>query len=266
MSEEKIRYIYCITNLVNGKNYFGQHTMRNGYKTELADMYWGSGKILKLAQKKYGLENFKKEIIISGKFSKEQINRFEKCTIRINKFLGKAEYNIAPGGEGFGSSDFAKYVRSFQNTKEFKKQLSKKLKSYWKEHPEAGKLHALKAKETNRKSGYNHATFKGKHHSEITKAKLSEIAKAQGRGGNPNGLHWFTNGKDVLHCKECPEGYVPGKTIKIKIKKGYHTSSYECIETKEVKSNKDWYSEGFKDVVNVSKTGGTCKGFHFRKI
>lgn len=51
--------IYRIRNLINGKNYIGQHK----YKS-LNDIYLGSGKLIKQAAKKYGRENFKKYIKI----------------------------------------------------------------------------------------------------------------------------------------------------------------------------------------------------------
>jgi hypothetical protein len=72
METERIRYIYEIKNKVNGNTYIGQHTLREG-RTFETDVYYGSGVLINRAQRKYGLENFEKTIIISGYFSKEQI-------------------------------------------------------------------------------------------------------------------------------------------------------------------------------------------------
>ena len=53
-----MRYIYRITNLLNGKTYVGQHKVKKG-RTITSDTYWGSGKIITESIKKYGKENFK---------------------------------------------------------------------------------------------------------------------------------------------------------------------------------------------------------------
>lgn len=83
--------IYKTTNLVNGKIYIGQDSNNDSN-------YLGSGKLLKLAIKKYGKENFKKEILMEC-VTQEELDMFEKKFIlefdSQNKEIG---YNISIGG------------------------------------------------------------------------------------------------------------------------------------------------------------------------
>lgn len=113
---EKLRYIYCITDLENGKTYIGQRTIPKGLTYE-TDPYKGSGKLLWLAYEKRGFENFKKDCLIIGNFTKEQINRFERCAIYFQRLIGKAEYNLADGGDGGDTSKFVNYQNVSQALK-----------------------------------------------------------------------------------------------------------------------------------------------------
>lgn len=90
-------YIYRITNLINGKTYIGQHK----YK-KLNDSYMGSGVYLAKAKKKYGIENFKKEILVFNILKKEHIDLLEKTFIASEREKVGARncYNIAKGGKG----------------------------------------------------------------------------------------------------------------------------------------------------------------------
>jgi group I intron endonuclease len=86
--------IYMTKNLINGKSYVGQQSTND-------EMYLGSGKILKRAIVKYGVENFKKEIIEEC-LTREELNKREIYWIKkLNP-----EYNIHPGGYG-GYNKFA---------------------------------------------------------------------------------------------------------------------------------------------------------------
>lgn len=175
-----MRYIYCITNLLDGKTYFGQRTLPNvKYRTPENDPYFGSGVYISRAIKKYGKENFKRDIIIKGDFSKEQINRFEKCIIRVQRFLGKAEYNLANGGDGGDLSEFIDYSSS-----ERSENISNAMKKAYKEgrikprgwtfhNGMKGKHFSDKAKQKMREShlGEKNSQY-GKHRSEETKKRI----------------------------------------------------------------------------------------------
>lgn len=89
-------YIYRITNLLNGKTYIGQHRY-----TRQNDDYFGSGKHLQRAIKKYGRKNFKKEILLSRIPDRKSADEAEIKYIKLEREKGRAEYNITNGGEGF---------------------------------------------------------------------------------------------------------------------------------------------------------------------
>jgi hypothetical protein len=85
--------IYRTTNLINGKWYIGKDEASRNY-------YLGSGTVLTNAIKKYGKENFKKEILEECT-SKEHLSEREKYWIlTTNAQNDPMSYNIASGGEG----------------------------------------------------------------------------------------------------------------------------------------------------------------------
>lgn len=92
-----IYYLYKITNNVNDKIYIGIHQTNN-----LDDNYMGSGKLLNYAKKKYGIENFKKEILEF--FNNEEDMVAREIEIITEEFLNSNDtYNMMPGGR-FGSA------------------------------------------------------------------------------------------------------------------------------------------------------------------
>jgi hypothetical protein len=95
MSIKKYNYVYITTNLINGKQYIGDHSTNN-----LNDNYIGSGLLIKIAIKKYGKHNFKKEILEHFNNKEDAFNIQEKYINQFNT-LSPIGYNISPKG-GYG--------------------------------------------------------------------------------------------------------------------------------------------------------------------
>jgi NUMOD3 motif len=88
--------LYEITNLVNGKTYIGQHITKN-----IGDGYMGSGKLIVAAIKKYGKENFKKEILLYAK-NEIALNFFERALVTPEFCELNTNYNLREGGGSKG--------------------------------------------------------------------------------------------------------------------------------------------------------------------
>lgn len=83
--------IYCTTNLINGRKYIGLDSKNNS-------KYLGSGKAFKLALKKYGKNNFRKDILTHCKNIKDLLIMEEFYIRRLNAVNSKNFYNMAEGG------------------------------------------------------------------------------------------------------------------------------------------------------------------------
>lgn len=86
--------IYKTTNEINGKYYIGCHQTDN-----INDGYLGSGKHLRYAIKKYGIDNFKFEILYSV-LSKEKMFELERNIVNKDLVNDPQSYNLKIGGSG----------------------------------------------------------------------------------------------------------------------------------------------------------------------
>ena len=230
-------YIYRITNLINGKTYIGQHK----YK-KLDDSYMGSGKLIKLAIKKHGIENFKKEILYSRIQYKETADDMERFAIAKERAIGKADYNIADGGKGSSgyhlSEETRKKISRAQKGKYVSEETKRKLSEINKgKHLSEEHKKKLKGRRAWNKGGHISEETKrklseinkGKHPSKEVRRKISEACKGEKNGfygkkhsdetkkklsdgvtKRNKGRHWYNNGEINKFCYECPEGFVPG--------------------------------------------------------
>lgn len=89
-------FIYITTNIINGRRYIGQKSF--DYKSRWYS-YVGSGYQLIKAIKKYGKENFKRDIVAIAYTAKE-LNELEIIWIRdYNAVINENFYNMADGGD-----------------------------------------------------------------------------------------------------------------------------------------------------------------------
>ena len=175
-------YIYRITNNINHKTYIGQHKYCKSLLVD--DGYMGSGVILRKAQKKYGIENFSKEIITIA-MSRSEANVLEKYYIaKERKENNFGCYNVADGGQGGGQ-------RGYHHTEDAKKRISethkgryvseetkKKISDYFKGKPRSEETIKKVSESLKGRTPWN----KGKHLSEEQKRKLSEAHKGKKLG------------------------------------------------------------------------------------
>lgn len=194
-------YIYLTTNKINGKKYIGQH------KSEVFDKdYYGSGLIIRRATKKYREENFVVEVI-EWCNSREELNEREKYWIAKNDAVESSDfYNKAYGGDGMtseavsgGKNNHAKPVRCIETGQvfscikeayEFIGRGSSSIKRsihggtrcagyHWEFVREfdytTPKINNLVELNKLRKE----TPFKGKHHTEETRRRISELRKGE---------------------------------------------------------------------------------------
>lgn len=93
-NQNKYHYFYKITNNINGHFYYGVHNTNN-----LDDGYMGSGKLLHRAYKKYGIENFTKQILKYFDTSKQAFE-YEAEVVNEDLVNDPNCYNISIGGNG----------------------------------------------------------------------------------------------------------------------------------------------------------------------
>lgn len=227
-----IGYIYKITCLKNNKCYVGSKVSKkfveNYWSSSLNKNYWDD-------LKKYGKENFKREILCWCK-TKIDLRQKEKAYILSeNALTSKGGYNQALGANTI----------IFTETVKNKMKLSAKIR--WKK---------LTAEEKNKYSEFRRRIAldpNGTIQSKAYKEKMSKIVKGRKR---------YTNGKiDIFIKGPCPEGFYPGT---------HHSPKKGIKQTVEQRNNlskkhlslnigKKWWNDG-----NIQKFQKECPGIEWK--
>jgi len=185
-------HIYKTTNLINGKIYIGQ---------EKGDdiNYLGSGKILKLSVKKYGAENFKKEILQTCS-NKIELDEYEIFWINNSNCLHPIGYNICNGN--FGGDNFT----NNPNKEDIRKKLKEKA--------------IIRCEINTTNCGFPICNWSGRTHSDQAKEKMSNSKK----GKASRGIGWHHSDKTKQKLSE--------KSINITYEEKYGIEKSEIIKQK----------------------------------
>jgi hypothetical protein len=161
-------YVYCTTNISNNRKYIGSHT------GHISDGYLGSGVMLKKAIKKYGNNNFVKDILWVG--PKEHMRDMETYWCEyFNVANNELFYNRTNKGTGYTygtPNPKLSKVRKSMNISAWNKGLTKKNNESIKLQSEnqKGKTSGMKGKTAWNKGLPAHN--KGKKHTEDAYKKL----------------------------------------------------------------------------------------------
>lgn len=193
--------IYKITNNINNKIYIGSHKTKNK-----DDGYIGSGKYLNRAIKKYGIENFTKEILFVFDNATEMYNK--EAELVDDNFLSEENtYNLKRGG--FGGWDYVNSNNLSGGNGRFNKVTAKersilahkKLQEIRKNNPQWQADHNKKTS----LAMLGHPNY-FKYHSEESKKKISTTLRENNtRVGEKNsqyGTLWITNGVENKKIKK----------------------------------------------------------------
>lgn len=194
----KYNYLYRIENLINGNFYIGIHRTDN-----LNDNYFGSGTILKRAIVKYGIENFKKEILEFFDLYEDALKR-EKEIVTIDFLKNKKCYNAKEGGYGnckmsdqvkgkisknmkkiWKSGEYREFMKEKCFNDNRNKKISEKIKKWIEENPEKHKERMLKINKNPEKIKKMAEKHRGMKRSEEGKKNIS-IAAKENHAKNPN--------------------------------------------------------------------------------
>lgn len=190
------RIIYSISNLINGKQYIGkQHLAENK-----RDIYFGSGYLLHGAIRKYGKENFKKEIIEYCE-TDEALNNQETFWIKEKNTLNPNGYNLTLGGTG---GDTFSYSVNKETTRLNR---SKAIKLYWdnlSEEDKEKRINLIRNKKRTEETRNN-----------ISKGKKGKKMSAEHKTNMIKSVTAAKKGKPTYNQKEINMFSINGEFIKL---------------------------------------------------
>ena len=192
--------VYKTTNLINGKVYIGKHKTN-----DLNDGYLGSGNELRAAIKKYGAENFSREVLHF--LSNEDEMDSKEAELVTEEFIKlDSNYNRCPGGKGGWG-----YVNTLEKTRESRRLGGLKgsrttIERYGTAFP--GAATNIKCRQS----------FLGKKHTKLAKERIGRSNSERQKGSRNSQFDsmWITDGlqnRKINRSESIPEGWSKGRKM-----------------------------------------------------
>lgn len=222
----KYHYFYKITNNINGHFYYGVHNTNN-----LEDGYMGSGARLHYAYKKYGVENFTKEILKFFDTSKEAFEY--EAEVVTDKLISQEEcYNIELGGKYFNNEGLIHvkdvngniYVVSVNDPRYISGELTHLMKNKILCKDKNNKCYWIEKNDPRYLSGELKLFWINNHHKKESldkmKCTMKNINHQQGKKNSQYGTCWITKNNENKKIKKedllkyISDGWKQGRYIK----------------------------------------------------
>ena len=205
-------YVYQITNLLSNKVYVGKH---KSAKHPFENQYYGSGKQIIAAIKKYGIENFKKEVLQYCSSMEEMADK--EAEVVTEDFVKRSDtYNMHKGGLGGwdhynGTKEHS--INSSKGGKKAAKQLNEFIAEQKANNTEWWENWYNKVCESNKELSLRTQTPETKDKRRDT---FTKIGHSQGEKNSQFGKIWISNiltkeVKRITLNEVIPESWVRGK-------------------------------------------------------
>ena len=206
-------YVYQITNLINGKIYVGKH---KSAKHPFENWYYGSGKQIIDAIKKYGIENFKKEVLFYCADKDEMAQK--ELEIVTEEFVKRPDtYNMHKGGLG-GFEHINSNPEKYRAIKSMhSKRIANRPDNPFKDPEWQKKYDWTRAPDRMRMLGKKAQTPEAKaKRRESFKKTINGSQHQQGERNSQFGRYWISHPvtkevKRITANDHIPEGWVRGK-------------------------------------------------------
>lgn len=239
MKNKYYGYIYKITCNINKRCYVGQHR-----KQCFDEKYWGSGnnKDFKEDIKKYGKENFTREIL-AWCYNQEELNEKEMFFIEkenaltknggYNLWINKPQKEWSPETIKKFNKNFYKAVRSKEyrekqrqlstgrkHSKKTREKISNSLKNSTKLKESMKRVCSNEEYRRNMSNSVKNSKEHQKYYKdpELRKKRYGNLETRKkisiGTTLAQIGKHWFNNGIVNRFAFECPDGFKPGRLYK----------------------------------------------------